>query len=149
VRNVLELKKFNELNQDEKLKLAQYIIEALTGRIGAKSEVDLDLIRKHAYEEELYIGLENAVKIEVPFKERKELYYVVNARNALVFEEFDTNKYVAYAIPYSTLPPFPFHALIVIQWHRRGERGYWYIEFSDGRWYKKFEREADCWPSTS
>jgi hypothetical protein len=138
---MLELK---ELDKDEKLKLTRYIIEALTGRIGAKSEVDLDLIRKHAYEEELYIGLENAVKIEVPFKERKELYYVVNARNALVFEEFDTNKYVAFAVPYSTLPPFPFYALIIIYLKRAGERGYWYIEFDNGKWYKKFEHEADC-----
>jgi hypothetical protein len=58
VRNVLELKKFNELNQDEKLKLAQYIIDVLIGRSGAKSEVDLDLIRKHAYEAELFMRLE-------------------------------------------------------------------------------------------
>jgi hypothetical protein len=141
---VLELKKFDQLSNEEKLKIAEYLLGALTGRIGAKSEVDLDLIRKHAYEAELFIRLEDAIKIEVPFRERRETYNVVNARKALVFEEFDTNKYVAYAIPYSALPPFPFYALVVIQWHRRGERGYWFIEFSDGRWYKKFEYEADC-----
>jgi hypothetical protein len=150
---MLEVK---NLDQNEKLKVAEYLLQVLAGQIGAKAGVDLELIRKHASDGELYIDIEKAIKIEMLERTRgcgyliTETYDLKSVRNAIVFgkREFDPieaclDKYVLYVVPYSTLPPFPTYASVTI--YRRSTdplipSGYWRIEY-DGGWRKSFMEE--------
>jgi hypothetical protein len=158
--NMLEVKKWGELNKEEQVSVTRWLLKALTQEgAGAKADLALADLRRHASEGELYIDIEKTIKVEMLERRRgcgytiTEVYILRSVRNAIVLSQYQHDpiepclvKYIVYIVPYSTLQLPTFSSVII---YRRSNdplipSGDWRLELGyDGEWRKDFIAEED------